>query len=95
MDLAQEASDADYSATFHKVRSTLTGANLRYLDFVRSLRPNYRKVLLDIALGHAMLVVAMLAVVALAALGVHPLVASLIGAILVGYWIRLSSALPP
>lgn len=87
MDLAQEASDADYSATFHKVRSTLTGANLRYLDFVRSLRPNYRKVLLDIALGHAMLVVAMLAVVALAALGVHPLVASLIGAILVGYWI--------
>jgi fatty acid desaturase len=78
----------DYSRTFSALRSTLIGGNgERYVVFVRDLKPRYRIVYRDIAVGYALLAASFGLTVIAPAWGVAKPVAALLGACLVGYWV--------
>lgn len=78
----------DYSSSFQSVRGSLVNAQgQRYLDFVKTLQPDYARVKRDIALGYLMLVLSALLCVFLPKLGIHWLIVSIFGAIFIGYWI--------
>ncbi len=78
----------DHSRSFHKVRGQLVGRDGRnYMDFLKGLKPDYRKVWRDLALGFVMIVLVMLAgAMAQAASGGSVLITLLI-ALAAGYWI--------
>jgi fatty acid desaturase len=78
----------DFSGNFQALRRELwESREPSYKDFLKSLKPDYRKVRRDIGFGYAML----LATIALAAflplLGVPKLLAAVLGALSIGYWI--------
>jgi fatty acid desaturase len=78
----------DYSRTFSTLRGKLTGSNgERYVAFVRDLKPRYAILYRDIAAGYALLVASFALTVIAPAWGVPKLVAALLGACLVGYWV--------
>ena len=57
------------------------------MDFVRDLKPDFRKVRRDIALGYVMLAVTVAATAFLPGVGGPPLLVAALGAISIGYWI--------
>jgi fatty acid desaturase len=76
----------DYSRTFSVYRTRLVGPNgQRYADFVRELRPRYWIVYRDIAAGYLFLVLSCGLTAAAPHWGVPPLVAAILGAVLIGY----------
>ena len=78
----------DFSNSFHKFRGDLTDSRgRRYVDFVRGLKPNFGQVYRDIAFGYAMLAGSAVLAIWLPSLGVPVLVAGLLGAVLIGFWI--------
>jgi len=78
----------DHSAGFAALRRDLRDSNgVRLMDFVRDLKPDFRKVRRDIALGYLMLAVTIAATAFLPWLGVPALLAAALGAISVGYWV--------
>ena len=81
--------ERDYSKSFHLLRPRIVDSRgVRYVDLVKTLSPRYGKVLLDIALGYASLLVTCVLVVALPARGfLSPWLAAGLGAISIGFWI--------
>jgi fatty acid desaturase len=78
----------DFSKTFHKVRSTLADSRGRsYLEFSRSLKPDYKRVIRDIVLGYVMLVASVATSWFLLGIGVFWLVVVVLGSLFIGYWI--------
>jgi fatty acid desaturase len=78
----------DHSRTFAAFRAKLVGnGGDRYADFVRGLSPDYRRVYLDIAGGYLLLALSYALIATAPLWGVPALVASLGGAILIGYWV--------
>jgi len=78
----------DYSATFGKVRPLIVNSRGETLiDFVKTLTPDYAVVGRDIAIGYALLIGTLAAMIAAERFGVAPLLVAAIGAISVGYWI--------
>jgi hypothetical protein len=78
----------DYSSAFHKVRSRLVDdAGRSYVEFIRGLRPDFRRVYLDIALGYTMLLVTATAAAGLLRLNVPAGAVIVFGALCFGYWI--------
>jgi fatty acid desaturase len=77
----------DYSGNFAVVRTKLIGAGgTRYIEFVRGLKPNYRVVYRDIAVGYVCLLMSLLLTELLIHLGVSVWLMVPVGAILIGYW---------
>jgi hypothetical protein len=78
----------DYSRTFATLRGKLISDNgERYVDFVRGLKSRYAIVYRDIAVGYVLLAVSFGLTVIAPAWGVPKLIAALLGACLVGYWV--------
>jgi fatty acid desaturase len=78
----------DYSQKFSALRSGLVGGKgTSYLAFVRTLEPNYPQVYRDIAFGYACLALTLVLVATLAAWGLPKLLASIFGAVSIGYWV--------
>jgi fatty acid desaturase len=88
-DLVAAAADSDdYSRTFAALRGKLIGRNgERYVVFVRELKPRYAIVYRDIAVGYGWLAASFGLTVIAPAWGVPKLIAALLGACLVGYWV--------
>jgi fatty acid desaturase len=81
-------SSHDYSADFHKLRAGIRAEDgTSYVDFVARLKPRYGIVWRDIFLGYAALAATCFLVAASAGHGWFTWVASLAGAIAIGYWI--------
>jgi fatty acid desaturase len=86
--VAVPAATDDYSRTFSTLRGKLIGSNgERYVAFVRDLKPRYAIVYRDIAVGYGLLAVSFGLTVIAPAWGIPKLVAALLGASLVGYWV--------
>lgn len=78
----------DFSGNFAPLRRELWSAeNYSYKIFLKSLKPDYRKIGRDIALGYLALAVTLLVTAAMPAVGVWAGVAAGVGAVSVGYWI--------
>ena len=78
----------DYSRSFATLRGKLIGSNgERYVAFVRDLKPSYAIVYRDIAVGYVLLAVSFGLTVMAPAWGIPKLIAALLGACLVGYWV--------
>lgn len=82
------ASFNDFSANFSELKREIwaTDGNA-YRDFLKSLVPDYSRVRRDIARGYVLLAVTMVAATLLPRIGIPPLIAAILGAISVGYWI--------
>lgn len=81
------ASDDDFSNSFAKLRGSLTDSRgVRLVEYVRELKPIYRQVYFDIAIGYGAIatIVALVSIGQLA--GGWPIVLGPSGAILIGYW---------
>lgn len=86
--VAAPAGTDDYSRTFATLRGKLIGSNgERYVAFVRGLKPRYAIVYRDIAVGYVLLAVSFGLTVIAPAWGIPKLIAALLGACLVGYWV--------
>jgi fatty acid desaturase len=86
--VAAPAGADDYSRTFATLRGKLIGRNgERYVAFVRDLKPRYAIVYRDIAIGYVLLAASFGLTVIAPAWGVPKLIAALLGACLVGYWV--------
>lgn len=80
-------SENDYSNSFSQIRGSLHDSEGHpYSEFVRSLEPDYARVWWDVAVGYIALA-ATLVVVWAAGTGWLGLIAALLGAVSVGYWI--------
>jgi fatty acid desaturase len=78
----------DYTRSFHQVRSSITDSKGRkYVEFVRGLQPDYRRVQRDIAFGYAMLLATAGLTVLLSHADVWPALIVVFGAVSFGYWI--------
>lgn len=79
----------DHSGQFVELRKRLISENLNvpYLQFVRSLKPFYAKVWRDLAFGYAMILLSVVLTAVVGRLYVHPVIAGVLGAISVGFWI--------
>lgn len=78
----------DHSGNFIELRRELWAmTNPSYKDFLKSLKPDFAKVRSDVRLGYAMLIATIAVTAILPTVGVWPLVAAILGAISVGYWI--------
>jgi fatty acid desaturase len=78
----------DYSRDFARLRTRLIGRDgERYVLFVRGLKPKYRIVYRDIAIGYALLAVSFALAASAPALGLPKLLAAVGGAVLIGYWV--------
>jgi len=76
--------DHDYSRKFHLLRPQLIDGNgIRYDNFIKTLKPNYARIYLDITLGYAALIITMVAVT----LAPHRGLLVVCGAVSVGFWI--------
>jgi fatty acid desaturase len=86
--VAAPAGADDYSRTFAALRGKLIGHNgERYVAFVRGLKPRYAIVYRDIGVGYVLLAASFGLTVIAPTWGVPKLVAALLGACLVGYWV--------
>jgi hypothetical protein len=84
----RHADEDDYSNTFHRLRAGLRDSDgNRYTDFLRTLKPDYRMVQRDIALGYAMLGVSCAVTIALARIGPSIWLTVACGSTLIGYWV--------
>jgi len=78
----------DYSRTFATLRGKLIGGNGEcYVAFVRGLKPRCAIVYRDIAVGYVLLAVSFSLTVIAPAWGIPKLIAALLGACFVGYWV--------
>jgi fatty acid desaturase len=78
----------DYSRTFSALRGRLVGRDgERYVAFVRGLKPSYWLIYRDIAIGYLLLVCSYGLTVGAAYWGVPRPLASIAGAVLIGYWV--------
>jgi fatty acid desaturase len=79
----------DFSNSFQRLRARLVDSRgVQYVDFVKTLSPNYSRLYLDISLGYAALIVTCVLVVALPANGLLPAwLAAGLGAVSIGFWI--------
>lgn len=78
----------DYSADFHKLRSTIRArGGESYVEFVAGLKPRYGIVGRDICLGYCALLVTGLLIGLSCGRGWITWTASLLGAIAIGYWV--------
>jgi fatty acid desaturase len=81
------ASDDDYSNSFAKLRGGLTNSRgIRLTEYVRELKPIYRRVYFDIAVGYGALAITVTLVSIGQWVGVWQIVLGPLGAILIGYW---------
>jgi fatty acid desaturase len=81
------ASHDDYSNAFGKIRSRLTNRDdVRLADFVHGLKPMYRRVYQDIAMGYAALIGTIVLACVGQLIGISPVVLAALGTILVGYF---------
>lgn len=77
----------DYSGSFAKIRGRLTARNgTRLVEFLKSLRPNYPRVFLDIGCGYAALITTVTIASYAQSFGIPFVAIVLPAAILVGYW---------
>nr|WP_153667270.1 fatty acid desaturase [Phyllobacterium sp. SYP-B3895] len=58
-----------------------------YKTFLKALRPDYARIRRDIALGYAALATTIVACSLLPSLGVYPIIAAILGAPSIGYWV--------
>jgi fatty acid desaturase len=80
--------DADYSRSFHLLRPVITDhAGVKYIDFIKTLKPNYLRVYLDIALGYTALICSCLFLIYSTSLGLPFWLIVPTGAILIGFWV--------
>ncbi|MFK4500868.1 fatty acid desaturase [Bradyrhizobium japonicum] len=87
-DLVAIRSDMDYSRKFQTLRPVLVDrSGQRYLDFLKALKPSYVRVWADIALGYAALLATALATAIAPRYGCPPWIATLGGALAVGFWV--------
>src|SRR5262249_45385561 len=78
--------DGDYSQNFQVLRPLIVNKHgLRYVDFIKTLRPNYSRLFVDIGLGYAALMMTG-ALVALAPSAIG-WAAAMAGALSFGFWI--------
>jgi fatty acid desaturase len=78
----------DYSAGFPKLRRNLLNSRgISYLAFLKTLRPDYRQVRRDIALGYGMIAATLLLAAVAPSFGVPPLLVVVLAAVAIGYWI--------
>jgi fatty acid desaturase len=79
--------DTDYSNEFAKMRRHLVASDgTRFLDFVKTLEPNYMRVYRDIALGYGALALILAAVCVGQSLGISPIILVFFGSVAVGYF---------
>jgi fatty acid desaturase len=84
----EASTNDDYSGVFSKIRpSLLNSRGVRLADFARDLRPNYRRVCFDIALGYFALGIMLGGVALLQSWGVSAFLLTSIAAIWTGYWV--------
>ncbi|MCS3894580.1 fatty acid desaturase [Bradyrhizobium japonicum USDA 38] len=87
-DLVAIRSDMDYSRKFQTLRPVLVDrSGQRYLDFLKTLKPSYVRVWADIALGYAALLATALATAIAPRYGCPPWIATLGGALAIGFWV--------
>jgi fatty acid desaturase len=78
----------DHSDNFSALRRELwTASEPSYRDFVRSLKPDFSQVRRDVLFGYLMLLGTIVLTAALPFVGMPRILAAVIGAISVGYWI--------
>jgi fatty acid desaturase len=78
----------DYSRTFSALRAKLVGSGgAQYADFLRSLRPRYFIVYRDLGIGYLLLGLSYALTAVAPAWVVPPLAASIVGAVLIGFWV--------
>jgi fatty acid desaturase len=86
--VAVDTVSGDYSSSFHLVRAGLTDSQgTRYLDFLRTLEPDFGRVRRDLAIGYILLIASAGVAVAMARAGAPFLLTVPVGAVLIGYWI--------
>lgn len=80
---------SDYSKSFQQLRPRIVNsAGVRYLDFIKTLTPRYGRLLVEIALGYAVLIAICALVVILPRVGAMPgFVAASLGAVFIGFWV--------
>ncbi|MEH2508997.1 fatty acid desaturase [Nitrobacteraceae bacterium AZCC 1564] len=80
---------SDYSKSFQKLRPLiLNRTGVRYVDFIKTLKPRYSRLFLDIGFGYAALITTCVLVVAFTPAGIIPgLMAATLGALSIGFWI--------
>src|SRR4029079_1403669 len=77
----------DLSGDFSTLRRELWKAEGRsYRDFLRGLKPDYRKVRRDVAFCYLMIAMTLIVAALLPLVMVPPIVAAILGALSVGYW---------
>ena len=87
-DLIAIKSDLDYSRKFQTLRPIIVDrSGQRYLDFLKTLKPSYVRVWTDIALGYAALIATALLTAIAPRYGCPPWIATLGGALSIGFWI--------
>jgi len=75
----------DHSATFHELRGSLKDRSGRsYLNFIKTLRPDYKCVKRDLAFGYCFLISSVLAIALFSY--VSSVLAIVFGAPLIGFW---------
>ncbi len=78
----------DHSSTFQALRDGLADSQgRRYTDFLRTLRPDFGRVRRDLAFGYCLLIASAVLTVALGSAGAPPVLTTMAGALLIGYWI--------
>jgi fatty acid desaturase len=87
-DLIAIQSGMDYSRKFQALRPIIVDrSGQRYLDFLKTLKPSYVRVWTDIALGYVALIATALATAIAPRYGCPPWIATLSGALAVGFWV--------
>lgn len=81
--------DGDYSRSFQRLRPLLASREgVRYVDFIKTLKPSYRRLYADIALGYVALIVTCVLIVAVPAHGIAPAwISAGLGSLAIGFWV--------
>lgn len=78
----------DYSRSFQMLRPVIIdGSGVKYLEFLRTLKPFYPRVMADIGLGYGALAVTATIVVVAPSYGCPVWVGILFGALSIGFWV--------
>lgn len=86
---------SDFSGSFGELRKRIAnetagekrGEDVPYMEFLSQLKPDYARVWRDIAFGYAMLVATLAVVVIAQSVGLQFVIAGLLGAVSIGFWI--------
>jgi fatty acid desaturase len=80
--------NTDFSREFHNLRFSLRDKNGRlYIEFLKSLQPNFPRVYIDITFGYLMLAITAISIKVLSDFGFWKQIVIMIGAVSFGYWI--------